>query len=284
MNARLTMSAGLVLVTLSVSCLVYLVFSTERNACRVFFDLYGERLEARTRFLRLRVSGGAVARAQLFGVAFFVVVGLAMESSIVFVLALMALLAPPFVLSQRCIARVRKLERQLEGWLLMLVGALRATPSALDAVSTTLSLVPRPFSEEVDLVVKEVRLGSSLRRALTNMSARSRSAAISSALTTILIAGETGGDLPKVLQTTAESLRESSRLEGVLRTKTAEGRGQLALMAAMPFVLFLAIRWFDPNYFVPVVTEPQGRVILFACGCLWVVAFIWAYQIVRLDL
>ena len=43
---------------------------------------------------------------------------------------------------------------------------------------------------------------------------------------------QVGGNLPKVLETTAHTLREMKRLEGVIRTKTADGRMQLWVIGA----------------------------------------------------
>lgn len=264
----------------------YAYFATLHPAgfLRACFDGHAARLQQRTSFLLLRVSGRAIAGVQFAVVPPLFAGGLAAKSGVLFALAIALASLPSLVLSRRAARRLRRLDRQLEGWLLMLATSLRAAPSVVEGISTTLSLVPAPFAEEVDLVAKEIRLGSSLRRALDSMSRRVPSTSVRSALATIVAASETGGDLPGILETTADSLRESDRLDGVLRTKTAEGRGQLTLLASMPFVLFLGIRWLDPTYFEPVARSSAGRGLLAICIALWLAASLWAYRIVSVDL
>lgn len=251
---------------------------------RTCLNVHTRRLERHTTFLLLRLPGSLIAQGQFVLVPSVAGIGVVSSSAIALSMALALAVAPSIVLSRQCSRRLQQLERQLETWLLMLANALRATPSTVDAISSTLPLAPAPFVREVDLVVKEIRLGSSLQRALHSMSSRVPSPSIRSALTTIVVASETGGDLSSILQTTASSLRESARLDGVLRTKTAEGRGQLTLLASMPFVLFAALRWLDPSYFDPVMSSQTGRSVLAICASLWLAACVWAYRIVSVDL
>ena len=63
------------------------------------------------------------------------------------------------------------------------------------------------------------------------MAARIGSRQVDSALSAILIGRQVGGNLGRVLETTAASIREMARLDGVIRTKTAEGKMQLCVIA-----------------------------------------------------
>jgi tight adherence protein B len=110
------------------------------------------------------------------------------------------------------------------------------------------------------------------------------SAMISGALGAIVVARQTGGDLPQTLERASAALRESARLEGVLRAKTAEGRGQVFVLAAIPFLLCIIIAWLDHSWFDPMLEHPYGRAILLGCTLCWVVAVAWAHYIVQADL
>jgi tight adherence protein B len=166
----------------------------------------------------------------------------------------------------------------------MLANALKSTPSLGEAIASTALLVPRPFSEEVDLLVKELHLGISLNRALGAMALRIGSTIVSGAIMMIVVARQTGGNLPTTLENAAAVLRESARLEGVLRTKTAEGRGQVLVLSLVPFVLCLIITWLDPAWFGPMLDHPFGRVIMAGCFVAWMTATAWAHHIAGADL
>lgn len=285
---RTEASAALVL---AVSCIVsgfvaftYFATSLEANPARQAFGCYASWLERHVSFIQMPVRGSQIAQAQLaaclFGLALSVVVGHAAFA----LFALAAALGPPVLLARRHAARVAELERQLDTWLLMLANALKATSSVGEAIASTVALVPRPFSEEVDLLVKELRLGTPLDRAIHSLARRINSTQISGAFATIVVARQTGGDLPRTLERAAAALRESARLEGVLRTKTAEGRGQVLVLASVPFLLCIMIGWLNPSWFDPMLEQQIGRAILGACGLIWTVATLWAHQISKADL
>ena len=100
----------------------------------------------------------------------------------------------------------------------------------------------------------------------------------------IVVARQTGGDLSGTLERAASALREATRLEGVLRTKTAEGRGQVVVLALVPFVLCIVIAWLDRSWFDPLIHQAYGQGILVACALAWIIAAVWAHHIVGTEL
>jgi len=245
---------------------------------------YEARLERHTSFLLLSYGARDIARTQLLAVCGCLVLVLATQRLAFVALGCVFALLPPFVLWKRHLARITKLERQLDTWLLMLANALKATSSVGEAIASTATLVPQPFSAEVDLLVKELRLGVPLHRALSEAGARIGSSAVSGALMVILVARQTGGDLSNTLERASAALREAARLEGVLRTKTAEGRGQVVVLSLVPFVLCIVITWLDRSWFDPLIHQPRGRAILASCALTWTTAVAWAHHIVGTEL
>lgn len=263
---------------------VHLTLSRGMTPAAGIFAGYADRLNRHTTFLMSPVRGSQIARAQLLAVATGLLLWASTRQFSFLMVTLIAAWAPQVVLRRQHVARVHKLEAQLDTWLLMLANALKATSSVVDALASTVALAPRPFRDELDLLVKEIRLGMPLDRALQSTGRRIGSGMISGALAAIIVARQTGGDLPKTLERAAAALRESARLEAVLRAKTAEGRGQVFVLAAAPFLLCGIISWLDPNWFNPMLERTHGRVILAACALSWLVAVVWSHHIVRTDL
>lgn len=279
------------LLLFSAACLVggcavisYLLLSIEGNLAQQQWRRYAARLERHSVFLLLPYRGSQIAFAQLVVCAAFLGLFAVSRSPVVALVALIAAAAPPFVLWKRHVARVAQLERQLDTWLLMLANALKATSSVGEAIASTIPLVPKPFSVEVDLLVKEIRLGAPLDRAIGATARRINSTVISGAFAMIVVARQTGGDLSRTLEHASAALRESARLEGVLRTKTAEGRGQVLVLASVPFLLCIMIAWLDRSWFEPLLKQQIGQVILAACALVWTFATVWAHHITKADL
>jgi tight adherence protein B len=266
------------------AALTYLVLSAPGNPVDRLLEDYAAYLERHSSFLLMPYRGAQIARAQVAACLVAVVLFAATRVPAFALLGLAAASAPPFLLWKRHLARVSRLERQLDTWLLMLANALKATSSVGEAIASTVALVPKPFSEEVDLLVKEIRLGAPVDRAINALARRINSTVVSGALATIVVARHTGGDLPRTLERGSAALREVARLEGVLRTKTAEGRGQVVVLASVPFVLCVIIAWLDRAWFDPMLNHPIGRTILAACVVVWVFATLWAHHITKADL
>lgn len=264
--------------------LTYFVLSVEGNPIDRLLGHYAARLDRHSSFLLMSYRGEQIARAQTIACTVFVALFVATGVPTLALLGCIAAAAPPLLLWKRHVARVVRLERQLDTWLLMLANALKATSSVGEAIASTVTLVPKPFSEEVDLLVKELRLGAPLDRAINTLARRVNSSLVSGALATIVVARRTGGDLPGTLERASSALREVARLEGVLRTKTAEGRGQVLVLASVPFVLCVIIAWLDRAWFDPMLNHQLGRLILAACAVAWLFATLWAHHIAKADL
>ena len=134
------------------------------------------------------------------------------------------------------------------------------------------------------LALKELRLGTALDEALLNLSVRLRSRLVSSALAALLVARQTGGHLSEVLEETASSLREMTRLEGVLRAKTSDSRAQAYVLLAIPFVVIGAIQALDPAWLGPLTQTTLGLIVTGAATVFWLAAVLMARTILAVDL
>lgn len=192
-------------------------------------------------------------------------------------------IGPTLYIEQMRRERVQQIEEQLDGFLIALANALKTTPSIGSAFNSVAGVVADPMRQEVDLALKEMKVGATLEQALLHMAARIGSRQLDSALSSILIGRQVGGNLPKVLETTASTLREMRRLEGVVRTKTAEGKMQLFVIAAMPFALLVGLQALWPGYFAPLTQSVVGYVIIILCTSSWVASLVLARKVLAVD-
>jgi tight adherence protein B len=241
-------------------------------------------LDRHARFLRLGTSGERIAVGQLVAIAISLLAAAALAEPLLLALAPMAALGPSLVLRRRHEARVTKLEEQLDGWLVILASALRAAPSLGDAIATSQTLVAAPLAEELDVMVKRMRLGTPVDRAVLDLGAGIASRTFSGGLAALLVARQTGGELSAILEETAASIREMTRLEGVLRAKTAEGRSQAYVLGAIPFFLMAAIHYVDPRWLDPLGQTTLGAIITLTSTALWLGAILIARRILAVDL
>jgi tight adherence protein B len=89
--------------------------------------------------------------------------------------------------------------------------------------------------------------------------------------------------VPEILENTAQTIRELERLHGVLRTKTAEAKGQIYVMAAAPPVVGVIYEFLNPGHFDPFFTSRLG-IALFCLGAgLWLGGALIARSMLKVD-
>ncbi len=276
--------AGIALLVLGTTMGLAVLVLDPSSELRRAWGRYEALLEAECRFLLIQRSGASIARMQLGAIAVVPILAFVLADPILLLLVPPIALAPYFILKRRSSERVLRIEEQLDPWLLMLSNALKASPSLGEAVANSAKLMRPPMSEELDLALKEMKLGTPLDQAVLNMSTRIGSQSVSSALATILVGRQTGGDLPKILEESSATLREMARLEGVVRTKTAEGKTQAYVLGVIPFVLIGAIHMVDEHWLEPLGETTLGFVIIGAAAILWVAAIFLARRILAVDI
>lgn len=272
---------AIALVALGTGGALWVVITDPSGPVRSIFAEYVRAIDRDVRFLMLQRGALQIARMQLVGAAILLALAFVLDRRFGY-LAVLALALPPLLLRRAVKKRRERIEQQLDGWLLMLANMLKATSSLVDAVRGTVKLCGKPIAQEVDLVVKEIELGSSLEVALRSMVARIDSAMVSAAITAILVGRRTGGDLPRVLERSAGAMREIHRLEGVVRSKTAQGRMQLIVMALFPPAIYYGLKSLDPHFYDPLVGI-WGIIIYGAASVLWIGGVLLARKILDVD-
>jgi tight adherence protein B len=248
------------------------------------WERYVVFLEGKLRRMYMWTGGHRIAAAQVAAVVVCFALRVLFGLPGWYLLAAAALVVPPYWIERMRRERVVALEEQLDGFLLALSNALKATPSVGDAFQSLVVVLADPIRQEVATAIKEMRVGATLDQALVLMASRVDSRPLDSALSAILIGRQVGGNLPKILDSTASSLREMARLEGVVRTKTAEGKAQLWVLAFFPLVLILAINAISPGNFDPLTESLLGYVLVGVAILLWGGALIAARKILAVDI
>lgn len=198
--------------------------------------------------------------------------------------SLLVLPAPRLAIRYMQKKRCEAIEAKLDGFALSLANATRAAPSIGRALLMLQSTLPKPLDEEVEQVLREMRVGSSVEQALLNCSWRVQSPLLDALLSGVLIARRIGGELPEILETTASTLREMARLDGVLRSKTAEARMQMWTLALLPVLIVAGFDMASPGYFKPLTDTPLGQLLIGIAIVCWITAILLGRKIMAVEL
>ncbi len=247
-------------------------------------EVYVAYLERLMRACFLKVNPWSIVRAQalavLLGLAGYAGTG----SGAPLLIAFVALVAPAAHLNALHRQRSRRFSAQTDGFVLALANSLKAVPNIGAALAGLMPVLDSPIREEITIALNELRVGSSVDQALLNVSTRAQSPAFDSAVSALLVGRQVGGELPKILETTAATLREMNRLEGVVQSKTSESRAQLWVLACFPLGIVLLFNAVSPGFFDPLAYTLSGQLVSVVAVVLWLSALALARQLSKVDL
>jgi tight adherence protein B len=202
-----------------------------------------------------------------------------------FALVALALIwtGPYLDLEQKRRQRIARIEECVASFGMALANSLRASGNIGRALDRTRGVVPSALADELTVVQQELQLGVSIDDSLRSLGNRVGSVTFDLMLSGILIGRQIGGNLPEILETNSESIREMARIQGVIRSKTAESKGQLWVLGMAPPVIFLAFDTLQPGYFDPLRSGTAGPLVLGIAALLWLGSIIAAKKILMVD-
>lgn len=274
----------MVLIGLATFVSLFALLGDPEGPAQKYWDIYVGSLERQMRLMFIFKSGAVIVYYQIAAILIIFAGGMLGFIPYWGVFILLACLAPQFQLRRMAIQRVEAIEEQINSFLMGLANGLKATPSLADAFLQVQFVIGPPIKLEIELATKEMRVGNTLDQSLLNIAARVGSRMLDNALSAVLIGRQVGGNLPKVLETTALAIREMARLEGVVKTKTAEGKAQLWVLALLPLGLMLALEGMQAGYFDPLRSNWVGYIISFVIGVLWITSIAMARKILQVDI
>ena len=143
----------------------------------------------------------------------------------------------------------------------MMSRALRAGHSMSASINVVAEQAAEPIRSEFSEVFKQQNFGLPLRDAMQQMLDRVPSQDLRVLVTGILVQKETGGNLAEILDRTANTIRERLKIQGEIKTHTAQGRMTGYILCALPLIMLVVINFLNPGYSSVLVNTPTGRML-----------------------
>jgi len=196
---------------------------------------------------------------------------------------------PRFYVNRRKSKRLQAFNDNLSDTITLVANALRAGASFLQAIELVVRETQPPISTEFNRVIREVNLGLPFEQALANMVRRVRSEDLELMTTAITIQHQVGGNLAEILDSIAFTIRERIRIQGEIRTLTAQQRMSGYVVAGLPIFLVLILSLIAPTFMEPmfgppyIVGIPGGVIILGLGAIMMLVGFLAIRKIVDIE-
>ncbi len=179
--------------------------------------------------------------------------------------------------------RMQKLERQLPDGLALIARALRAGHAFSSGMSLAADEFDDPLGAEFSKTLDEINFGVSVPDALKNLADRVDSSDIKYFVVSVIIQREAGGNLAEIMDKIAYVIRERFKLRGRIKVLSAEGKLTAIVLAALPFLVIIALRFTNPNYINTLLSDPTGRIIAAIAGLMMVMGILIMKRMIHIK-
>jgi tight adherence protein B len=229
--------------------------AANQNASPLAADLASADLQLRPyefRLLQLVVALAFIGLALLrFGV-----------SVAVPVLGVIGYVLPALYLRNRRGRRLQTFEAGLPRAMELIANSIKAGQSVAQSLSSVTDNAGPPLNEEFGLARREIELGASVDSALSNMVKRMGSTDLRLVVMVITIQHSVGGDLPAILTTLADTMRQRAEMRDEILAATAQSRASSLIITLLPVAAATGLYFLVPDYFRPMFASPLGWVLI----------------------
>lgn len=151
---------------------------------------------------------------------------------------------------------------QLVDALMIMSSSFRGGLSLVQALEAVVDEMPDPINREFGIVLGENKMGVSLEEALSHLYIRMPLSSVQQMITAILLARETGGNLPVIFNRIVTNIRETKKIQQNLATLTIQGKIQGIVMSCLPVGFAFVVYSTNKRIFVHMFNSEMGRALL----------------------
>ena len=186
---------------------------------------------------------------------------------------------PRLYVSRLISVRKQKFNDQLTDSIMIMSSSFRGGLSLVQAFESVVDEMPEPSKGEFGVVLGENKMGVSLDESLNRLFLRMPSPAMQQMVTAILLARETGGNLPIIFTRIVNSTRERKKVEKNIQTLTVQGKIQAFVMTGLPIFFFFTVSGSNPHFFDTMFNSPRGQQLMILCLVLWILGALSIWKI-----
>lgn len=174
---------------------------------------------------------------------------------------LLSLILPSIILKQMKGRKIKKIEKQLPHFLILLQNAIRAGFSLQQSLEEACKRIPQPLKKELQILIKKLQVGSIIEQALLDFSHQLSSPDMEMIVTAFLIQRQTGGDLNLILDSLYRTISQRINLKYEIKALTAQARLSGLIIALLPMGFFMFMSLTSPTNIAALFSQSRGFLI-----------------------
>lgn len=199
------------------------------------------------------------------------------------ILGLAGYFGPRLVVKFLRMRRLDAIDNQLVDTLILMSNGLKAGLSLQQALELVAREMGPPIADEFARIVKEIHLGRLTDDALRRFRERVPLEDVNIAVESILTLRETGGNLSETFEVIAQTIMERKKVQGKIKSLTAQGMTQGVLVCMMPPAMLLIFSIIDINYVAPLFSTAIGLMMLLVAFVFDALGLWLMFKLVKVD-
>ena len=199
---------------------------------------------------------------------------------------LIAFLFGFFILDVFLKIREKKEEKRIEQDFLKAViimnNAFKSGRSIMQAVELVSTELEGPISNEFKKILIDLTYGLELEVVFDRFASRVKLEEVKYMASSLVILNETGGKITKIFSSIERSFIERKRIKDEMNSTLALSNFVFKVLVAIPFIIFVLIYFMDPTYFIPLIKEPLGNLILVLIILIYIIYIVLVKKIVKI--
>lgn len=222
--------------------------------------VFNERTESKLEGLFLFVSSQNIFMLNILALLVLPVLIYFLTESIFYALIVVLILVfiPKTILKFLEKKRREAINEALPNALSQFAGGMRSGATFLSAAELMVKETKGPISQEFSLVLRELRLGTTLNDAMDNLAERVQSSEMDLVVTATQISSEVGGNLSEIFTQLSDTIRRKIEMEGKIKALTSQGIMQGWVVGLLPFAIIAALYFVDRENIAPIFTSLLG--------------------------
>jgi tight adherence protein B len=139
----------------------------------------------------------------------------------------------------------------------LLVRGLRSGLPVTETLQIVSTEVPGPVGYEFKAVIDRIKVGKTMEDALQDTADKLGIAEFNFFTITLAIQRETGGNLAETLSNLADVLRKRAQMKLKIRAMSSESKASAYIVGSLPFLVFFAILYINPDYMLTFFTDDR---------------------------
>ncbi|MCZ8369854.1 MAG: type II secretion system F family protein [Porphyrobacter sp.] len=158
-----------------------------------------------------------------------------------------------YLINKRTNAFITKFPDGIE----LLVRGLRSGLPVTETLGIVATEVPGPVGYEFKSVIDRIKVGKTMEDALQDTGDKLGISEFNFFTITLAIQRETGGNLAETLSNLAEVLRKRGQMKLKIRAMSSESKASAYIVGSLPFLVFGAIMYINPDYMTTFFTDDR---------------------------